>query len=482
MLQKEKTVLRNFPVLGHFRYLFEMIRPEINQYFIESNQDGVPFSRELRSVVYQRAKKQLDTLPFGTQRDIYKIGHEWVNHSLNPVSLHDKDFRVKVGGDECRKPYSASILNISAMSYGSLSAHAIEALNGGAKQGGFAHNTGEGGVSPYHIKPGGDLIWQIGTGYFGCRNEDGTFDPDAFKETAQLDEIKMIEVKLSQGAKPGHGGILPAAKITPEIARIRRVPIGRDVISPPGHSAFCGPLEMMGFISKLRELSGGKPIGIKLCIGKREDFIGICKAMLESGSGPDYISIDGAEGGTGAAPLEFSNSIGFSLTDGLIFANNMLRGFGLRKKVRLMGAGKIITGFHLLSRIAIGADLCYSARGMMFSLGCIQALRCNSNACPVGVATNDPELMGGLDIKSKARRVASYHEETLKSFGEILASMGLKSSEELRPHHLLRRVSRDKIKSYAEIYGVTEEGAFLESEVSPEYRNLIENSSAERFA
>ena len=393
-LQPRRAILRNYPVLGHFRYLFELIRPEINQYFIESNTDGMPYSRELRSVAYQRAKKQTQTLPFGTQRDVYAVGYEWMNHSL---AAHEAppEMRITIGAGQCARPYDAALLNVSAMSFGSLSRNAILALNSGAREGGFYHNTGEGGLSPYHLRPGGDLCWQIGTGYFGCRDDHGRFDPDAFAERASNDSVKLIEIKLSQGAKPGHGGILPARKITPEIAEIRRVPMGKDVNSPPAHSAFRTPRQMLEFIGMLRERSGGKPVGIKLCVGNPAELFGLAMAMHETGLHPDFISVDGGEGGTGAAPLEFSNSIGSPLTEGLVLAHNVLVGYGLRDEITLIASGKILTGFDMAKRIAAGADLCSSARGFMFALGCIQARRCNENDCPVGVATQDSHLVRG---------------------------------------------------------------------------------------
>ena len=451
-LQSRHAVLRNYPVLGHFRYLFEMIRPEINQYFVESETDGVPFNRELRSVVYQRSKNVIDTVPFGTKRDVYEVGHEWINHSLHPRHIEEQNPRVRIGEGRCAQPYDASIFNISAMSFGSLSRNAVRALNWGAKLGGFAHNTGEGGVSPYHLEHGGDLIWQIGTGYFGCRNEDGSFADEPFAKMAQHPHIKMIEVKLSQGAKPGHGGILPGRKVTPEIARIRLVPLGKDVISPPAHSAFDNPSAMLEWIKKLRELSGGKPVGIKLCVGDKREFLSICRAMLDTGLQPDFIAVDGAEGGTGAAPLEFSNSIGMPLNDGLVFVHNALVGAGLRDEVRIMAAGKIITGFHLATKLALGADLVYSARGMMFALGCIQALRCNTNHCPVGIATQRDELVDGLVVEPKAERVRSFHDSTVESFLELLGAAGLERPEDLKPWHIYRRTTECEVRHYAQIY------------------------------
>ena len=437
MTQKKQAIRRNFPILGHFRYLFEEVRPEIQQYFVENNSDGMPFSREARSVVYQRAKGALDTLPFGTQHDVYSVGYEWINHSLAPKKTLTEDPRVRIGGPDCKKPYMAAHLNVSAMSYGSLSHAAVLALNQGAQMGSFYHNTGEGGLTPYHQQNGGDLTWQIGTGYFSCRNKDGSFDPKLFQERASLDQVKMIEIKLSQGAKPGHGGILPAAKVTEEISKIRGVEMGKDVISPPAHSAFSTPLEMLLFIQKLRELSGGKPVGFKLCVGKRREFFSIVKAMIKTGITPDFITVDGGEGGTGAAPLEFSNSIGTPLNDGIIFVHNALVGSGLRDRIKIIASGKVTKGFHIASKIAIGADLCNSARGMLFSLGCIQALRCNSNKCPTGIATQRPDLVVGLDVTDKSVRVARFQHETIKSFLEVISACGLRMVPAV---HLISRI------------------------------------------
>ena len=481
MVQTKQAVRRNFPLIGHGRYLLERIRPEINQYFVESNHDGRPFSRNDRSVVYQRAKGDLDTLPFGTQRDVYAVGYEWINHSLAPVHADDASSRVMVGGRMCTQPYSASIFNVSAMSYGSLSKNAILALNGGAKIGGFAHNTGEGGVSPYHLEPGGDLIWQIGTGYFGCRTTDGQFNPDAFAERATSPTVKMIEVKLSQGAKPGHGGILPAAKLTLEIIQIRGVVPNQDVISPAAHTAFSTPIGLLQFLQQLREASGGKPVGFKLCVGKRHEFFGIVKAMLESGIVPDFITVDGAEGGTGAAPLEFSDSVGTPLNEGLAFVHNALVGAGLRDQIRLIASGKVNTGFQIATKMALGADMCNAARAMMFALGCIQALRCNTNECPTGVATQDPQLVGGLHVGDKAARVARYHRETVKSFFEVLGAAGMRVPGELKPWHVQRRVSSGEVRSYYDIYPPLEPGALLASSVNGSLGHAWKQARPDRF-
>jgi glutamate synthase domain-containing protein 2 len=479
--QKRHAILRNFPVIGHFRYFFEMIRPEIQQYFVESYSDGKPFSREQRSVVYQRAKGQEDNTPFGTQIDFYKTGAEWIDHSIVPAPKMSEEPRVLIGNEQCSKPYSASIFNISGMSFGSLSKSAVLALNKGAKLGGFIQDTGEGSLTPYHLEPGGDITWQIATGYFGCRTIDGKFDPEKFRAKATLDNIKMIELKLSQGAKPGHGGILPAPKVSKEIAEIRGVPQGVDCISPQRHSAFTTPLEMMNFLQRLRELSGGKPVGFKLCIGKRREFLAICKAMIESKIYPDFITIDGAEGGTGAAPLEFANGVGTPLREGLTFVNNALVGCGLRGKIKLIVAGKVITGFDIASKLAMGADLCNSARGMMFAIGCIQALRCNTNSCPTGVATQDPELMVGLNVADKAQRVANYHRATVKSFIDILAAAGLEKPQDLRPWHIQRRISETQVCHYNQIYEYLEPGALLGAKIPESYYYDWNNATAASF-
>ena len=460
MLQKRQAVRRNFPVIGHARYLLEKIRPEIQQYFVEANTDGRPFTREERSIVYQRAKGQLDTLPFGTQRDVYAVGYEWINHSLAPGEVADPPPRVRIGAATCRLPYEAALLNVSAMSFGALSGNAIMALNRAAKAGRFAHNTGEGSISPYH-RQGGHLIWQVGTGYFGCRDEHGRFSPELFRETAADDAVKMIEVKLSQGAKPGHGGILPAAKITPEIAAIRKVPLGEDVLSPPAHSAFSTPIELLEFLSELRELSGGKPVGMKLCVGKRREFLAICKAMLETRLHPDYIVVDGAEGGTGAAPQEFSNALGCPLTEALVFVDNALAAIGVRDRVKLVASGKIVSGFGMVKLMALGADLCYSARAMMMALGCIQARRCNSNDCPVGVATQDPALTVGLDVGDKAQRVGRYQRQTVHAALELVAAAGLPGPEALRPWHVMRRISPSEVRHYGELFERFEPGCLV---------------------
>jgi len=469
MLQRSHTILRLYPVIGHLRYIFESVRKEIQQYFVESDTDGRPISREFRALVYQRAKGQRDTRPFGTIFDVYRDGCEWINHSLAPKKVIDHNPRVVFGEGVCTQPYAASPLNISAMSYGALSKNAIMALNKGAKIGGFAHNTGEGGLSPYHLEYGADIIWQIGTGYFGCRTEDGGFDADKFEKTATLPTVKMIEIKLSQGAKPGHGGILPAAKLTEEIAAIRHVPMGQDVVSPPAHSAFDSPEGLLKFVVQLRALSGGKPVGFKLCIGRKSEFLGICKAMLATGITPDFITIDGSEGGTGAAPIELTNSVGTPLRDGLVFVNRALQGIGLRDKIRLIAAGKALSAFHIIRLLALGADTVNAARAMMFALGCIQARSCNTDLCPTGVATQDPARYKALDVDLKGQRVANYHAAMIENLMELLAAAGMEKLEELGPADINQRVGGTVVKNYDEMYPPIPNGCLLEDSTVPEH-------------
>ncbi|MEO5667114.1 MAG: FMN-binding glutamate synthase family protein [Bdellovibrionota bacterium] len=479
--QNAHALRRNFPVIGRMRYWAESLRPKVNQYFVESNTDGVPFSREQRSVVYQRAKGDVDSVPFGTQHDVYADGYEWVTHSLSPSTLKVADLRTTIGGPQCSAPYSASIFNISAMSYGSLSQNAILALNGAALDGKFAHNTGEGGLSQYHLQHGGDLIWQIGTGYFSCRNEDGSFSAALFEKNAMTPQIKMIELKLSQGAKPSHGGILPAKKVTREISEIRNVPMGKDVVSPPAHSEFSTPVGMLEFVARLRKLSGGKPVGIKLCLGKRREFMALCKAMKKTGIRPDYISIDGGEGGTGAAPLEFSNYVGYPGVDALVFVHHCLLGFGLRSDVKLFTSGKVTTSFEILKRLALGADVVYSARGMLLALGCIQALQCNTNRCPTGVATQDPGLVAGLVVPDKRKRVANFHHETLSSLAHMLSAMGIKRASYLRPWHVMKRVNGSEVKHYGELYPYVQMDDFLKGKVPSGYQRCFDAADPDSF-
>jgi len=468
IFQKQHTLLKIYPVSGHVRYLFESIRKEIQQYFVESDTDGMPISREFRSLVYQRAKGAPDTRPFGTIFDVYRDGCEWINHSLAPAGITDHDPRVVFGEGRCQQPYAASPINISAMSYGALSKNAIMALNKGAKMGGFAHNTGEGGLSPYHQEHGADVIWQIGTGYFGCRNEHGGFDAALFKQKSNLPVVKMIEIKLSQGAKPGHGGVLPAAKLTEEIAEIRHVPMGIDVISPAAHSAFDSPAGLLKFVLQLRELSGGKPVGFKLCIGKKSEFLGICKAMLESGIRPDFITIDGSEGGTGAAPIELTNSVGTPLRDGLIFVNRALRGLGIRQDIRLIASGKAVSAFHVIRLLALGADTVNAARAMMFALGCVQSRSCDTDKCPTGIATQDPARYKALDVDRKGQRVANYHRAMIDNLLELLAAAGLESLDEVAPHHIYQRVGGTVVRHYDELYPPIPEACLLEDATIPD--------------
>lgn len=476
--QRRHTLLRLYPIVGHLRYLFESIRPEIQQYFVESNINGRPVSREFRDLIYQRSKGQRDTRPFGTQFDVYETGYEWVNHSLSPQPIATHNPRVRFGTEACLQPYDASPLNISAMSFGSLSRHAILALNGGAQQGGFAHNTGEGGVSPYHLSPGGDLIWQLGTGYFGCRTAEGDFDPELFAQTASLPNVKMIEIKLSQGAKPGHGGILPAAKVTPEIAEIRHVPLGVDVVSPAAHTAFSSPRGLLEFVQDLRNLSGGKPVGFKLCIGQPAEFFAICKAMQETGILPDFITVDGSEGGTGAAPIELTNSVGMPLREGLHLVHSALQGIGVRQQIRVIASGKVFSAFHLFRLLALGADTVNAARAMMFALGCIQSRQCNSDKCPTGIATQNPIRFEALDVEDKQQRVARYQQAMVHNLMELVAAAGLENLDEIGPEHVNRRVSESDIRNYAQIYPQVSHGGFLSGDIPTVWENAWERAES----
>jgi glutamate synthase domain-containing protein 2 len=462
LVQTHHSIRRNYPVLGHMRWLAEMIRPEIRQYLIESDQDAAPFSRSQRSLVYARAKNEGSERPFGTLIDVYRRGYEFIGHSTMPATPGKPDtFRTTIGNEQCAKPYSASVFNISAMSFGSLSANAVRALNKGAKIGGFAQDTGEGSISPYHREFGGDLIWELGSGYFGCRTADGHFDPDRFAAQAVHDQVKMIEIKLSQGAKPGHGGILPGEKVTAEIAATRGVPEGVDCLSPSRHSAFSTPLEMMAFIKRLRDLSGGKPVGFKLCLGHPWEFMGMVKAMLETGVYPDFIVVDGSEGGTGAAPVEFADHLGVPMREGLLVVHNTLVGAGLRHHVKLGAAGKIVSAFDIASILAVGADWTNAGRGFMFAIGCVQSLTCNTNRCPTGVATQDRLRARALVVPDKAQRVANFHRNTLRALSEMLAAAGLDHSSKIGPHHLVRRVSATEIKAFSELHTFLEPGELL---------------------
>lgn len=483
MFQSKRTIRRNFPLLGRLRYLLESMGPEMRQYFIETDLEGKPFNRLQRNIVYQRSKKENDTNPFGTQLDVYQEGYEWINHSIRaiPFSKVDENPRVRIGSSQCEKPYEASLFNISAMSYGSLSKNAILALNSGAKQGGFYHNTGEGGLSKYHLT-GGDVVWNIGTGYFSCRNEDGTFSYDAYTIRANYDSVKMIEIKFSQGAKPGHGGILPKEKVTDEIAEIRLVSKGHDILSPPSHSAFTTPLELMDFVKLLRKGSGGKPIGMKICIGNKSEFLSICKAMVETKTYLDFITVDGGEGGTGAAPQEYSDHVGMPLRDALAFVYDALNGFDLKDQIKIICSGKVITGFDIIRNLSLGADLCNSARGMMFALGCIQALECHANTCPTGVATQDPELMKGLVPEVKSVRVARYQHETVKSAMDLMASAGIKHPDDVDRTVVSTRVDRTKVQTFYEIYPELDKGCLLfESTVPKDFLYFWRKASIDKF-
>jgi glutamate synthase domain-containing protein 2 len=481
--QKSHAILRNYPIIGHLRFLLEFIRPELRQYFIEGDDDAVPFSRSQRSLVYARAKGEPDKRPFGTQMDVRAVGYEWLTHSLNPSVIASRDFRVQVGGTQCAQPYNISLFNVSAMSFGALSANAIMALNLGAKRGGFAHDTGEGSISRYHREHGGDLIWEIGSGYFGCRNDDGTFNADAFKQNALSPQVKMIEIKLSQGAKPGHGGVLPGPKVTPEIAEARGVPVGVDCVSPAAHSSFSTPLELLQFVQKLRELSEGKPVGFKLCIGHPWEWFGIAKAMKESNILPDFIVVDGAEGGTGAAPLEFTDHMGMPLLDGLHLVHNTLVGLNLRKDIRLGASGKIINGFDVMRTVALGADWCNSARGFMFALGCIQAQTCHTGNCPTGVATQDPKRQIALVVPTKADRVQNFHHETLESVREMLQATGLQRPSDLSLKHIMRRVSAFEVQNLSSLMPGLTEGALLNGQaLEGLYQQYWQDASANSFA
>ncbi len=462
--QTRHSVLRNYPVIGHMRFLLEFVRIEIRQYFIESDTEATPFSRMQRSLVYQRAKGEPDKRPFGTQLNVQEPGYEWINHSMAPTEIASHDFRVTIGAhSSCTQPYEASIFNISAMSFGALSANAILALNGGAKKGGFAHDTGEGSISEHHRKHGGDLIWEIGSGYFGCRNDDGTFNAERFAANALDPQVKMIELKLSQGAKPGHGGVLPASKVTPEIAAARGVPLGVDCVSPASHSAFRTPVEMMQFIERLRQLSGGKPTGFKLCIGHPWEWFAICKAMLETGILPDFVVVDGAEGGTGAAPLEFTDHVGAPLQEGLLLVHNSLTGLGLRDKIRVGAAGKVIGAFDIARVMALGADWCNAARGFMFALGCIQAQACHTGACPTGVTTQDPQRQKALVVPDKTERVYRFHQNTLAALKELVQAAGLSHPNQITALHIVRRISGSDVRLLANLLPLVKPGELLEA-------------------
>jgi glutamate synthase domain-containing protein 2 len=469
--QSRHAILRNYPVIGHARFLLEYIRPEMRQYFLESDNEAAPFSRSQRSLVYARAKGEPDKRPFGTQLDVGAEGYEWINHSIAPTKLATHDFRIAVGTEAsgCTQPYAMSVFNISAMSFGALSANAILALNQGAKRGGFAHDTGEGSISVHHRVHGGDLVWEVGSGYFGCRSDDGTFNADKFSANAREPQVKMIELKLSQGAKPGHGGVLPGPKVTAEIAAARGVPVGVDCVSPAAHSAFSTPVEMMYFIAELRELSGGKPTGFKLCIGHPWEWFAIVKAMLVTGITPDFIVVDGAEGGTGAAPLEFTDHVGAPLQEGLLLVHNTLQGVNLRERVRLGCAGKVVSAFDIARMMALGADWCNSARGFMFALGCIQAQACHTGNCPTGVTTQDPHRQKALHVPTKADRVYNFHQQTLHALQEMVQAAGLSHPGAITAHHIVRRLDDNQVRLLANLVPQMPVGGLLEGELGEQH-------------
>src|SRR5579871_3486516 len=481
LMQTRHAVLRNYPISAHLRFLLEEMRPEMRQYFFEGEKDGTPFSRDKRAIVYQRAKMVLDKRPFGTQYDVYAEGFEWVRHSMMPQPIAVEPFRIRVGGPDCRRPYDASIFNISAMSFGALSPNAIRALNKGARAGNFAHDTGEGGLSPYHREHGGDIIWEIGSGYFGARNPDGTFSPERFADTSALDQVKMVELKISQGAKPGHGGVLPAAKVSEEIARTRGVPIRQDCISPASHSCFTTPIGMMEFIGEMRRLSGGKPTGFKLCVGHPWEFLAVCKAMLATGIYPDFIVVDGKEGGTGAAPLEFLDHLGMPLREGLNFVHNALIGINARDRIKLGASGKIVSGFDIARAMALGANWCNAARGFMFALGCIQSQSCHADTCPVGVATQDPTRQRALVVGDKWVRVKNFHAATLQALAELVAAAGLDHPNEFTGAHFSRRVSPREVASFEKLYPTLRPGELLDGTDDPRFREFWKMASSETF-
>ena len=480
-LRSTHNVLRIYPVIGHFRYMFEFIRPEIQQYFVATNLSGRPYNREMRTLVYERANSEEDAHPFGTEHDIDVSGYHYLPHSISVKKIPESAARIQVGGPDCKKPYLASRINASAMSFGAIGQAAVRAINLGAKLGNFAQNTGEGGLSPYHLAEGGDIIMQLGTAYFGTRTKDGGFDEPKFVKKANLDVVKMIEIKISQGAKPSHGGLLPAAKITPEIAEIRGIEMGKDCLSPPDHSTFSTPIGLLEFVAKLRDLTGGKPVGFKLCIGRHPEFMSICKAMLKTGITPDFITVDGAEGGTGAAPLEYSNRFGLPINEGLAFAHNCLVGTNLRDKIRIIASGKVATAFDIIMKLALGANMCNLARPMMFSVGCIQALRCHTNTCPTGVTTQDPRRNKALVVKHKGPHVANFHKNTMKNFLDMTGAMGVDHPDELTPNMIYYRLTEGQSKSYADVFHYLEPGNLLSDDIHPAYQKFWEASSAERF-
>ena len=458
--QRRHSILRNYPILGHARFMLEAIRPELQQYFIERNYDGRPYDRDTRTAIYERAKGVKDEQAYGTERDVVEPGYEWLLQSIHCFDPPKEPPRVRIGGPDCSQPYEIALLNVSAMSFGALSGAALTALNQGAAKGGFAHDTGEGGLTEYHLN-GADIVWELGTGYFGARTKDGGFDEALFKEKAAKDAVKCVSLKLSQGAKPGIGGVLPGAKVTEEIAKARSVPKGQTCVSPPGHKVFSTPRELIQFIAHMRELAGGKPAGFKLCVGTRHELLAICKAMVSEGTTPDFIIVDGSEGGTGAAPGEYSDHVGTPLTEGLMMLHNALVGVGLRDRIRIGASGKIATGSDIVKRLAQGADYTNAARAMMMAVGCLQTQRCNTNQCPVGVATQDPKRARALNVPDKTERAYRYQKATVAEAQRLIASMGLHSPADVTPHHLVRRVDHQTSRSYAELYQWLEPGQLL---------------------
>lgn len=480
LMQKKRAVLRNYPIVGHARYMLQKIRPEIQQYFIERDWDGRPFNRTTREMIYDRAANTKSEEAFGTLRDVQAPGAEWLVHSVTPLEPPAVAPRVTIGGPDCSKPYDMALMNVSAMSFGALSANAIHALNSGAHKGGFAHDTGEGGISPYHRQGGGDLVWEIGSGYFGARTQDGNFSPETFAEKAADDQVKMVSLKLSQGAKPGIGGVLPGDKVTQEISQTRGVPVGQKCVSPAQHKVFSTPIELIEFTAKMRDLSGGKPAGFKLCVTSTRDVLAMCKAMIEVGAMPDFIIVDGSEGGTGAAPEEFEDHVGMPLTQGLLTVHNALVGAGLRDKIKIGASGKVAVGSDIVKRLIQGADYTNAARPMMMAIGCIQSLRCATNTCPTGIATQDPRRQRSLDVPTKTDNVVNYQRNTVDEALRLMASMGAQTSADLTPHMLRRNIERERSLSYAELYRWLEPGELL-ADAPAEWANDWKLADASRF-
>jgi len=479
--QHKHALRRNYPLLARIRWLFEDLRPFMRSYIVESDREGRPFNLDERSLVYARAKGQVDSHPMGTELDVYSQEYEWLGHSMAPRDDCPRSWRLRIGGPDCAKPYDSALLNISAMSFGSLSANAIEALNKGAALGGFAHDTGEGGISDHHRKHGGDLIWEIGSGYFGCRNSDGRFDPEKFADCAVDDQIKMIEVKLSQGAKPGHGGMLPGAKVTPEIASVRHIEPWLDCNSPAAHSTFSNPIQLLEWIAQLRELSGGKPTGFKLCVGLPHEILALVKAMLETGITPDFIIIDGAEGGTGAAPQELTDNVGMPMREGLTIMRNALVGTNLKDKIKIGAAGKIHSGAGMARAFALGADWTNAARAFMFSLGCIQSMHCHLGDCPTGVATQKAWRQKGLVVDDKALRVARFQAETIDALREIVVAMGLDSPWDISFRDLILRIDSAKAGPMSQVYQFLEPGQLLDDPDSTQLARSWQIARADTF-